>query len=1058
VNGTNASANDNISSNAGCQGGNGNSHEDVWYSFVATGTQFTATFTAGSMVGDIEYILVSGACGSQTVVNSQCGPSPLAVTTNGLTIGTTYYVIISNGGANATGTFTICNYNTTTPVSACTDNDACVDALNVTLNASSAGATCLTDCNTGANPGIDFVGSSCEDMGGATVWYTFTTDAGAATMDIDITGLTNPEFTLWANTCSPWTNIPGSCTQGSGGTASATVNVSPNTTYILSVSDVNGAEGSFSLCIDQNLDASLCNVSDILTETASSDPSTPVGGPYSPGESVSFCYTILQFKKENCNRLMGIVPTFGNCWSPSSFNAQGMPITSTPPAIAGNEAGTWQWYPAGQVFYNNIVGSLPPNSPLPGGWYFQCNTCGLSNADPDLSWGDGGAAGAPQNDCDINGNGYTWTTCFTLIAGTSTNCTNGTTDCTIRIKTYADGEIGGYNNTGCTGDTPLIAPATFLCCVPPVITPVSNQTFCSGGTASAALTSNQDPTVTYTWTVVAGSNISGAAAGSGATISQVLTNSGSTAQTVVYTVTANNGSCSSVATFTVTVNPIPTVTDPADQVLCAGAATTAVNFTGNSGSTTYNWTNTNTSIGLAASGSGNIASFTTINAGITAQVATITVTPVLGTCNGTAQTFTITVNPVPTVNDPADQVLCANQSTTAVTFTGNSGVTTYNWTNSNTSIGLAASGSGNIASFTATNAGATAQVANIIVTPVLGTCSGTTQTFTITVNPVPTVNDPLDQTVCAGTPTSAVNFSGNSLSTVYNWTNNNTTIGLGASGSGNIAAFTTINSGSTPQVATIVVTPALGACTGATQTFSITVNPIPTVVDPADQTLCANQATSAVNFTGNSGLTTYNWTNTNTSIGLAASGSGNIVSFTALNAGATVQNASITVTPVLNSCSGTPQTFVIIVNPVPTVNDPLDQTLCGGTLTSAVNFSGNSLSTVYNWTNSNPSIGLAASGTGNIAAFTAVNSGVTVQTANIVVTPVLGSCTGSTQTFVITVNPIPSFTTSFTNPLSCGASDGTITLSGLVSSTNYNLSYVDDGVPVAPFSITTTVT
>ncbi|MES2798977.1 MAG: PKD-like domain-containing protein [Bacteroidota bacterium] len=1017
---------------------------DTWFSFVAQAG--TATINVSSdiagwrpefLVVESDNNLCSGNFFEYDCFDLNGNYQTIGGTVTGLTIGQTYWIVVSSNGNLTTGTLSVCVDNQII-ISGCTDNDACADALAVTLNASAAGAVCLTDCNTGSDPGIDFVGSPCEDMGGATVWYTFTTDAGAATMDIDITGLTNPEFTLWANTCSPWTNIAGSCTEGAGGVASATVNVSPNTTYILSVSDVNGVEGTFDLCIDQNLDASLCNVNDLMTETASSDPTTPVGGPYSPGESVSFCYTILQYRKENCNWLMGIVPTFGNCWSSTSFNGVGMPLISTPPAIAGNETGSWQWYAAGQVTYNNIVGSLPANSPMPGGWYFQCNSCGLSNADPDLSWGDGGAAGAPANDCDINGNGYTWTTCFTLIAGTSTNCTNGTTDCTIQMKTYADGEIGGYNNTGCTGDTPLITASSFLCCVQPVITPVANQSFCSGGTATAALTSDQDPAVTYTWTVVAGSNITGASAGSGTSISQVLTNSGSTAQTVVYTISGSNGSCAGTTTFTVTVNPTPTVNDPADQTLCANAATTAVTFTGNSGAATYNWTNSNTSIGLAASGSGNIASFTALNAGITAQTATITVTPTLGSCPGSAQTFTITVNPVPTVNDPADQALCANLGTTLVTFSGNSGATTYNWTNSNTSIGLAASGSGNIASFTALNPGITAQTATITVTPTLGTCPGTAQTFTITVNPVPTVNDPADQILCANLSTTAVTFSGNSGATTYNWTNSNTSIGLAASGSGNIASFTAINAGTTAQVATVIVTPTLGSCPGTAQTFTITVNPVPTVNDPTDQILCANLGTTAVTFSGNSGSTTYNWTNSNTSIGLAASGSGNIASFTAINAGATAQVATVIVTPTLGSCSGTAQTFTITVNPVPTVNDPADQILCANLGTTAVTFSGNSGSTTYNWTNSNTSIGLAASGSGNIASFTAINAGATAQVATVIVTPTLGSCSGTAQTFTITVNPVPTVNDPADQILCANLSTTAVTFSGNSGSTTYN--------------------
>ncbi|MEK0412630.1 MAG: hypothetical protein RL070_118 [Bacteroidota bacterium] len=64
--------------------------------------------------------------------------------------------------------------------------------------------------------------------------------------------------------------------------------------------------------------------------------------------------------------------------------------------------------------------------------------------------------------------------------------------------------------------------------------------------------------------------------------------------------------------------------------------------------------------------------------------------------------------------------------------------------------------------------------------------------------------------------------------------------------------------------------------------------------------------------------------------------------------------------------------------------------------------------TTYNWTNDNPSIGLAASGTGNLPAFTAVNNGTTPVTANITVTPTNTSgCSGTPQTFTITVNPSP---------------------------------------------------
>ena len=74
--------------------------------------------------------------------------------------------------------------------------------------------------------------------------------------------------------------------------------------------------------------------------------------------------------------------------------------------------------------------------------------------------------------------------------------------------------------------------------------------------------------------------------------------------------------------------------------------------------TTYNWTNDTPSIGLAASGSGNIPSFTGANTGSTPIVATITVTPMVNGCNGTPIQFTITVNQTPTAPIVASQEFC----------------------------------------------------------------------------------------------------------------------------------------------------------------------------------------------------------------------------------------------------------------------------------------------------------------------------------------------------------------------------------------------------------------
>ncbi|MEJ0033758.1 MAG: hypothetical protein WDO15_27000 [Bacteroidota bacterium] len=191
------------------------------------------------------------------------------------------------------------------------------------------------------------------------------------------------------------------------------------------------------------------------------------------------------------------------------------------------------------------------------------------------------------------------------------------------------------------------------------------------------------------------------------------------------------------------------------------------------------------------------------------------------TCNGPTKSFTITVQPTPVVNAIANQEICNGSNTTAVSFTGTA--TGFTWTNDTPSIGLPASGAGNIAAFTAINSSGAPVTATIVVTPQYGACIGTTKSFTIIVDPTPSVNAIGSQVVCNGSNTTLVSFSGTGTS--YTWVNDNTTIGLAASGTGNIGAFAAVNIGTSPQVANITVTPVYtGAvvCNGPTKTFSIT--------------------------------------------------------------------------------------------------------------------------------------------------------------------------------------------------------------------------------------------
>jgi gliding motility-associated-like protein len=307
----------------------------------------------------------------------------------------------------------------------------------------------------------------------------------------------------------------------------------------------------------------------------------------------------------------------------------------------------------------------------------------------------------------------------------------------------------------------------------------------------------------------------------------------------------------------------------------------------------------------------------------------------------------------------------------------------------------------------------------------------------------PDISAVTNKLFCSGVAVSSIPFNSSSPGAVFTWTNSDVAIGLPASGTGALPAFTASNPVNIPITATITVTPSVTIggvpCTGTPMTFTITVNPSPTVNPISNQILCDRDNTAAVFFGSPVTGTTFSWTNTTTSIGLAASGNGTIFSFNAINTTPVPVIATVSVTPRFTSgglgCTGTPRSFTIQVNPKPNVVLPTDQSVCNGLPTSTIVINGFVAGTVFNWTNSNTSIGLPASGTGNIASFIATNPTTVPIVASITITPsntIAGvTCTGFPRSFNIIVHPTPA--ASLATPPStfiCEGSSVTLSASG----------------------------
>ena len=220
------------------------------------------------------------------------------------------------------------------------------------------------------------------------------------------------------------------------------------------------------------------------------------------------------------------------------------------------------------------------------------------------------------------------------------------------------------------------------------------------------------------------------------------------------------------------------------------------------------------------------------------------------------------------------------------------GITTFEWTNDNTAIGLFDNGTESILEFPGVNEGDVPINATIEVTPNFEengiTCSGDPINFIITINPDAQVNEIDDLVYNDGDlvqiPFSSSNSGG---TTTYEWTSTNPSTGMESSGVGNIE-FIASNAGNSPIVTTVTVISSFEnggiSNSGNPETFTVTVNPAPQVEFIQNINICAGDDINDINFStlNTGGTTTYEWTNDNIAIGLDPNG-GDILSFTATN-------------------------------------------------------------------------------------------------------------------------------------------------------------------------------
>jgi gliding motility-associated-like protein len=286
----------------------------------------------------------------------------------------------------------------------------------------------------------------------------------------------------------------------------------------------------------------------------------------------------------------------------------------------------------------------------------------------------------------------------------------------------------------------------------------------------------------------------------------------------------------------VIINPTATVGfSPSDQTICSGDQTTSITMTSTVPGYSISWDVTNISNvtgPIAMSGTGisplildPLTLFNSTNA-----IGTIEISATVGCSNVPPTIYTITVNPEGNIiATPIQSIICSGE-TTNITIDSNLPGGVFSWTTlAPSSITGDLNGTGSTINQTLINNGNSIDTVVYIISIGNISCPGPDVYVSVAVQPLITINQNTDITVCPGELINPNDYISTPAGATISWVNSNTLTGLGASGSGNIPTWTALQNTTGNSInGTITVNAQLNGCPSVQDEFIIVINPTPT--------------------------------------------------------------------------------------------------------------------------------------------------------------------------------------------------------------------------------------
>lgn len=576
---------------------------------------------------------------------------------------------------------------------------------------------------------------------------------------------------------------------------------------------------------------------------------------------------------------------------------------------------------------------------------------------------------------------------------------------------------------GCTGLNFTVAVTVNPA---PVASSVTLPAICSGASFNYIPPGIQSGTL-YSWgnaVQAPVSTITGANAEAARTsIGQSLVNLTNAVATAVYTVTpVANGCPGNLFTVSVPVNPVAKILTQSASV-CSGNNFSVLPSPVPSG-TSYTWTTpvivpTGTVAGSIAQATPvtSVSQFVTNTSNTPAQ-AQYLVTPITGSCAGTAFPVNITVNPSTALSSSLTApAICSNNNFSYVPSSNTPSTTTFNWSRAAVTgiVNPAASGANNLSEVLVNNSNTPITVTYVYNLATSAGCTNT-QNVTVVVNPIPVLTSLINPpAVCSG---NTFNYfpASNVTGTNFSWSRNLQAFITNGAAIGNNNPGEVLVNGSINTVPVVYnYTLAANGCFNQ-QNITVQIQPTPVVPNQVINT-CSNNAFT-LNPTNTPANTLYTWaTPVYNPGGTLTGGSAQLTGVASLNQTLINQtlNSSIatyTIVPSTGACFGSAFTLAVTVQPIPVVPNQSLATVCSG---SPFNFTASNVPTGTTYTWLNPVIAPFNSLTGGSAqsvGVASVNQTLSstnnlVNNASYTVTPAVNGCIGNDFILNVSVNPTP---------------------------------------------------